>query len=185
MSKKEAKKYVGLIKLYVNAGQAKPAPPVGPALGQAGLNLMQVCKDFNAKTADIRVRGFIQHIRVVNLWAAQAYCSVLFHRFIELLNPSPLHRTPYMNAGRRSHASQDQTLQRQELRNGESQLDRLPHICCATPSTQPFLSFLFSFSAPPHPSRKFSIPRRSGMSSGVRASRAVPRTRTRRRGRSH
>lgn len=44
-----------IIKLVIKAGQAKPAPPVGPALGQAGLNLMSFCKDFNAKTADIKV----------------------------------------------------------------------------------------------------------------------------------
>jgi len=39
-----------LIKLQVPAGKANPAPPVGPALGQAGVNIMQFCKDFNAKT---------------------------------------------------------------------------------------------------------------------------------------
>lgn len=44
-----------VIKLLIKAGQAKPAPPVGPALGQAGLNIMSFCKDFNAKTADIKV----------------------------------------------------------------------------------------------------------------------------------
>jgi hypothetical protein len=43
------------IKLLINAGQAKPAPPVGPALGQAGLNIMNFCKDFNAKTSMYRV----------------------------------------------------------------------------------------------------------------------------------
>jgi large subunit ribosomal protein L11 len=44
-----------VIRLLVPAGQAKPAPPVGPALGQAGLNIMSFCKDFNAKTVDIKV----------------------------------------------------------------------------------------------------------------------------------
>lgn len=48
------KKVVSTIKLLINAGAAKPAPPVGPALGQAGLNIMQFCKDFNAKTANIK-----------------------------------------------------------------------------------------------------------------------------------
>lgn len=42
------------IKLVIAAGQAKPAPPVGPALGQAGLNIMAFCKEFNAKTADFK-----------------------------------------------------------------------------------------------------------------------------------
>jgi large subunit ribosomal protein L11 len=45
-----AKKIAGQLKLQVAAGQANPSPPVGPALGQRGLNIMQFCKDFNAKT---------------------------------------------------------------------------------------------------------------------------------------
>lgn len=49
------KKIASTIKLIVNAGQAKPSPPVGPALGQAGLKIMDFCKDFNSKTADIKV----------------------------------------------------------------------------------------------------------------------------------
>lgn len=45
-----AKKVIGLIKLQIPAGKATPAPPVGPALGQHGLNIMDFCKAFNAKT---------------------------------------------------------------------------------------------------------------------------------------
>lgn len=45
-----AKKIVGFIKLQVGAGKANPAPPIGPALGQRGLNIMEFCKAFNAKT---------------------------------------------------------------------------------------------------------------------------------------
>ena len=45
-----ARKVVGQIKLQIPAGQATPAPPVGPALGQAGLNIMDFCKTFNART---------------------------------------------------------------------------------------------------------------------------------------
>lgn len=45
-----AKKIVGYIKLQVPAGKANPSPPIGPALGQRGLNIMQFCKDFNAQT---------------------------------------------------------------------------------------------------------------------------------------
>jgi large subunit ribosomal protein L11 len=45
-----AKKVVGLIKLQVPAGQANPSPPIGPALGQRGLNIMEFCKQFNAQT---------------------------------------------------------------------------------------------------------------------------------------
>lgn len=47
-----AKKVTGLVKLQIPAGKATPAPPVGPALGQQGVNIMQFCKEFNAKTAD-------------------------------------------------------------------------------------------------------------------------------------
>ena len=46
------KKAVGLIKLQIQAGQANPAPPVGPALGQHGVNIMEFCKAFNARTQD-------------------------------------------------------------------------------------------------------------------------------------
>jgi large subunit ribosomal protein L11 len=45
-----AKKIVGYIKLQVPAGQANPSPPIGPALGQRGLNIMEFCKQFNAQT---------------------------------------------------------------------------------------------------------------------------------------
>ena len=45
-----AKEVVQFLKLQIQAGQANPAPPVGPALGQAGVNIMQFCKDFNART---------------------------------------------------------------------------------------------------------------------------------------
>ena len=47
-----AKKVIGQIKLQIPAGKATPAPPVGPALGQHGVNIMGFCKEFNAKTAN-------------------------------------------------------------------------------------------------------------------------------------
>ena len=47
-----AKKIIGFIKLQIQAGQANPAPPVGPALGQHGVNIMDFCKSFNASTQD-------------------------------------------------------------------------------------------------------------------------------------
>ena len=47
-----AKKLIGFIKLQIQAGKANPAPPVGPALGQHGVNIMEFCKAFNAKTQD-------------------------------------------------------------------------------------------------------------------------------------
>ncbi|WP_324755143.1 50S ribosomal protein L11 [Roseovarius sp. Pro17] len=48
-----AKKLAGKMKLQVKAGQANPSPPVGPALGQRGINIMEFCKAFNAKTQDL------------------------------------------------------------------------------------------------------------------------------------
>ncbi len=47
-----AKKVIGKVKLHVKGGQANPSPPVGPALGQHGVNIMEFCKAFNAKTKD-------------------------------------------------------------------------------------------------------------------------------------
>jgi large subunit ribosomal protein L11 len=47
-----AKKVVAIVKLALNAGKANPAPPVGPALGQHGVNIMAFCKEYNAKTTD-------------------------------------------------------------------------------------------------------------------------------------
>jgi large subunit ribosomal protein L11 len=47
-----AKKITGMIKLQVTAGKANPAPPVGPALGQHGVNIMEFCKSFNERTAN-------------------------------------------------------------------------------------------------------------------------------------
>lgn len=47
-----AKKVVALIKLAISAGKANPAPPIGPALGQHGVNIMMFCKEYNARTAD-------------------------------------------------------------------------------------------------------------------------------------
>lgn len=48
-----AKKVMGSLKLQVKAGQANPSPPIGPALGQRGINIMEFCKAFNAKTQDM------------------------------------------------------------------------------------------------------------------------------------
>ena len=48
-----AKKIIGFIKLQVPAGKANPAPPIGPALGQRGLNIMEFCKAFNARTQSV------------------------------------------------------------------------------------------------------------------------------------
>ena len=59
MPPKKKKKVTGLIKLQINAGAANPAPPVGPALGQHGVNIMDFCKAFNAKTSAKDQEGLI------------------------------------------------------------------------------------------------------------------------------
>jgi large subunit ribosomal protein L11 len=53
------KKLTGSVKLQIAAGKATPAPPVGPALGQAGINIMEFCKQFNAKTSSKELDGLI------------------------------------------------------------------------------------------------------------------------------
>jgi len=54
-----AKKVTGQVKLQIAAGKATPAPPVGPALGQAQINIMEFCKQFNAKTSQKELDGLI------------------------------------------------------------------------------------------------------------------------------
>jgi large subunit ribosomal protein L11 len=68
-----AKKVVGFIKLQIPAGQANPAPPVGPALGQKGVNIMEFCKAFNAKTAD--KQGLIIPV-IITVYADKSFTFV-------------------------------------------------------------------------------------------------------------
>jgi large subunit ribosomal protein L11 len=67
------KKVVGQIKLQIAAGKATPAPPVGPALGQAGVNIMDFCKAFNAKTA--KDDGLIIPV-VITVYADRSYTFI-------------------------------------------------------------------------------------------------------------
>ena len=68
-----AKKITGYIKLHIPAGKATPAPPVGPALGQHGVNIMDFCKNFNAKTA--KDDGLIIPV-VVTVYADRSYSFI-------------------------------------------------------------------------------------------------------------
>ena len=68
-----AKKVDGYIKLQIPAGGATPAPPVGPALGQKGVNIMDFCKQFNAKTQD--QNGMIIHI-VITVFADKSFIFI-------------------------------------------------------------------------------------------------------------
>ena len=69
-----AKKIVGFVKLHIPAGKATPAPPVGPALGQQGVNIMDFCKNFNAQTAKAG-EGMIIPV-VVTVYADRSYSFV-------------------------------------------------------------------------------------------------------------
>jgi large subunit ribosomal protein L11 len=68
-----AKKIQGYIKLQIPAGKATPAPPVGPALGQQGVNIMDFCKAFNAKTS--KQEGLIIPV-VITVYADRSYTFV-------------------------------------------------------------------------------------------------------------
>ena len=69
-----AKKVAGYIKLQIPAGQANPAPPVGPALGQQGVNIMEFCKTFNARTQD--KAGLIIPV-VITVYADKSFSFIL------------------------------------------------------------------------------------------------------------
>lgn len=68
------KKITGYIKLQLPAGKANPAPPVGPALGQHGVNIMQFCKDFNAKTQKL---GDTVVPVVITVYADRSYSFIM------------------------------------------------------------------------------------------------------------
>ena len=68
-----AKKVTGYIKLQIPAGQATPAPPVGPALGQHGVNIMEFCKTFNARTA--KEQGLIIPV-VITVYSDRSFTFV-------------------------------------------------------------------------------------------------------------
>ena len=68
----KAKKIKGQIKLQIMAGKATPAPPVGPALGQAGINIMEFCKAFNARTQDKDLQGLTVPV-VITVFQDRSY----------------------------------------------------------------------------------------------------------------
>jgi large subunit ribosomal protein L11 len=68
-----AKKVTGQIKLQIPGGQANPAPPVGPALGQRGVNIMEFCKAFNAKTQD--AKGMITPV-IITVYSDRSFTFV-------------------------------------------------------------------------------------------------------------
>jgi len=70
-----AKKISGYIKLQIPAGKANPAPPVGPALGQHGVNIMEFCKQFNAKTQKQAAEGLIIPV-VITVFADKSFTFI-------------------------------------------------------------------------------------------------------------
>jgi large subunit ribosomal protein L11 len=76
-----AKKVIGTIKLQIPAGSANPSPPVGPALGQHGVNIMEFCKAFNAKTQD--KAGYIIPV-IITVYADRTFS------FITKTPPAPV-----------------------------------------------------------------------------------------------
>jgi large subunit ribosomal protein L11 len=70
-----AKKVTGQVKLQIAAGKATPAPPVGPALGQAQINIMEFCKQFNAKTSQKELDGLIIPV-VITVYSDRSFTFV-------------------------------------------------------------------------------------------------------------
>ncbi len=91
---KKTKKLIGIVKLQIEAGKATPAPPVGPALGQKGVNIMDFCKRFNAATQG--QEGFIIPV-VINVYEDRSFnfvtktppASSLIKRMLKIESGSP------------------------------------------------------------------------------------------------
>ena len=78
-----AKKIIGMIKLQVKGGQANPSPPIGPALGQHGVNIAEFCKVFNARTQDqmgtvipVVITIYADHAEVFDVYLSHGYTAV-------------------------------------------------------------------------------------------------------------
>ena len=70
-----AKKITGAVKLQIAAGKATPAPPVGPALGQAQINIMEFCKQFNARTGAKELEGLIIPV-VISVYSDRSFTFI-------------------------------------------------------------------------------------------------------------
>lgn len=107
-----AKKIVGFIKLQVPAGKANPSPPIGPALGQRGLNIMEFCKAFNAQTQGIET-GLPTPV-VITAYADKSFTfvlktpptSVLIRKAIGIEKGSPRPHTDKVGRLTRAQAEQ-------------------------------------------------------------------------------
>jgi large subunit ribosomal protein L11 len=70
------KKVTGQVKLQIPAGKANPAPPIGPALGQQGVNIMEFCKQFNAKTQEQAKEGMMIPV-IITVYADRSFTFIL------------------------------------------------------------------------------------------------------------
>ena len=114
-----AKKVTGYVKLQIAAGKATPAPPVGPALGQAQINIMEFCKQFNARTNQKEMEGLIIPV-VVSVYNDRSFtfitktppASILLKRAAGIAKGSGIaeqgqSRQGHREAGRRHRQAED------------------------------------------------------------------------------
>jgi large subunit ribosomal protein L11 len=116
-----AKKIVGLIKLQVPAGKANPSPPIGPALGQRGLNIMEFCKAFNAQTQKMEP-GLMLPV-VITAYADKSFtfilksppASVLIRKALKLDKGSPRPHTDKVGKLTRKQAEEIAKMKQPDL----------------------------------------------------------------------
>ena len=116
-----AKKIVGYIKLQVPAGKANPSPPIGPALGQRGLNIMEFCKAFNAQTSSMEP-GLVLPV-VITAFADKSFtfilktppATVLIKKALKLDKGSPKPQVLLAERIERHHAADNQQRGDREL----------------------------------------------------------------------
>ena len=119
-----AKKVIGFIKLHVPGGQANPAPPVGPALGQHGVNIMEFCKQFNAKTNDkpgltIPVEITVYADRSFSFITKTPPAAVLIKKAINLPKGSPESNRTKVGTITRAQLEEIATTKMQDLNAGD------------------------------------------------------------------
>ena len=120
-----AKKVVGYIKLQVPAGKANPSPPIGPALGQRGLNIMEFCKAFNAQTQ--KVEAGLPLPVVITAFADKSFtfiiktppASVLIRKALKLEKGSPRPNSDKVGKLTRAQAEEIAKLKMPDLTAGD------------------------------------------------------------------
>jgi large subunit ribosomal protein L11 len=116
-----AKKVAAYIKLQVKAGEANPSPPVGPALGQHGVNIMEFCKAFNAKTQDLE-KGMPTPV-VITVYSDRSFtfitktppASILLKKAVGVAKGSPTPNTTKVGTVTRAQLEEVATLKMPDL----------------------------------------------------------------------